>query len=188
MTSATTVDRYSPSIRVLHWLAAVLVFTALIVGFALANTLADYAVLLVVHKTVGALILMITVVRVVNRLRHHAPALPATVGRWERRAILGSEGLFYGLLLAQPLIGWAMLSAAGVPVVIGPIRLPSIAPVDAGLYALLRNGHSVLAYALVALVAAHVSAVLLHAVSLRDGMLARMMFRGRAARTARREQ
>jgi cytochrome b561 len=72
-----------------------------------------------------------------------------------------------------------MLAAAGVPVVIGPLRLPAIVPVDAGLYAALRNGHSVIAYALVVLVAAHVSAVLLHTLTLRDGMLGRMVFRMR---------
>ncbi|MDV3126601.1 cytochrome b [Mycobacterium sp. 21AC1] len=183
MTDAATVGRYSLSVRALHWLTAVLVFTALIVGFALANALADRTVLLAVHKVIGALILVITVVRIANRLRHRAPAMPSTVGRWERGAILGSEVLFYALLLAQPFLGWAMLSASGVPVVIGPIPLPPIAPVDAGLYAVLRNGHSIGAYLLVALVAAHVSAVLLHAVSLRDGMLKRMLPRRRMSDT-----
>lgn len=171
----TTVARHRPSVRLLHWLTAALVFAALLLGFALANAIGDHAVLLAVHKIVGALILIITVVRIVNRFRRRAPALPATVGRWEKLVITGSEGAFYLLLLAQPLLGWAMLSAEGVPVVIGSVPLPPIAPVDAGVYGLLRNGHSVVAYALVALVAAHVSAVLLHAVTLRDGMLARML-------------
>lgn len=179
MTGAPTKDHYSLSIRILHWLTAVLVFAALVVGFALANVLADYAALLMLHKIIGALIFIMIIVRIVNRLRHDAPALPATVGRWERRAVVGSELLIYATLLAQPLVGWAMLAAAGVAVVIGPVRLPSIVPVDAGLYALLRNGHSVLAYTLVVLVAAHVSAVLLHTLTLRDGMLGRMAFRTR---------
>ena len=179
MTGAPNSGRYSLSIRVLHWLTAVLVFAALIIGFVLANALADYAALLTLHKIIGGLIFIVVIARVVNRLRHHAPALPTTVGRWERRAVVGSEVSMYAALLAQPLVGWAMLSAAGVPVVIGPLRLPGIVPVDAGLYALLRNGHSVIAYALVVLVAAHVSAVLLHTLTLRDGMLGRMVFRMR---------
>jgi cytochrome b561 len=40
----------------------------------------------------------------------------------------------------------------------------------------LRQTHSVLAYALVAVIAAHVSAVLLHTLTLRDRMLSRMAF------------
>jgi cytochrome b561 len=179
MTATPDSGRYSLSIRVLHWLTAVLVFAALIIGFALANALADYAALLMLHKIIGGLILIVIIARVVNRLRHNAPALPATVGRWERRAVIGSEVSMYAALLAQPMVGWAMLAAAGVPVVIGPLRLPAIVPVDTNLYALLRNGHSLIAYALVVLVAAHVSAVLLHTLTLRDGMLGRMVFRMR---------
>jgi cytochrome b561 len=124
--------------------------------------------------------LVVFVVRVVNRLTHRAPALPPGVGRVERLAVAGSELGMYALLLAQPLVGWAMLSASGVPVTIfGSIPLPAIAPVDARVFGLLRNSHSVLAYALVVLIAAHVSAVLLHTLTLRDGMLRRMTFGGR---------
>jgi cytochrome b561 len=84
----------------------------------------------------------------------------------------------YALLLAQPLVGWAMVSASGSPVVVfGSLRLPAIAPVDLDLYSVLRETHSVLAFLLVAVVAAHVSAVLLHSITLRDGMLRRMTFR-----------
>ncbi|MGV0743363.1 cytochrome b [Mycolicibacterium sp. XJ870] len=179
MTGTQITDRFHVSARLFHWLTAVLVFAALIVGFALANALADYATLLMMHKVIGALIFVIVIARVINRLRHHPPAWPATVGRWERRVVVVSERLMYVALLAQPLVGWAMLAAAGVPVVIGPVRLPSIVPVDAGLYALLRDGHSVLAYTLVVVIAAHVSAVLLHTLTLRDGMLGRMTFRTR---------
>lgn len=171
------VSRYSVGTRVLHWVAAILVFTTLMVGFVLANSLGSYAVLLGVHMALGALVFVVFVVRVINRLTHRAPALPATVGRVERLAVAGSELALYTLLLAQPLVGWAMLSASGVPVVLfGSLRLPSIVPVDAALYGVLRNCHSVLAYALVVLIAAHVSAVLLHTLTLRDRMMARMTF------------
>jgi cytochrome b561 len=170
-------SRYSAGTRALHWLAAALVFTTLIVGFALANALGSYAVLLGVHKALGATVFVVFVVRVINRLTHRAPALPAGVGRTERLAIAGSELGMYVLLLAQPLIGWSMLSASGVPVTLfGSVVLPAIAPVDLGTYGLLRNAHSVVAYVLVVLIASHVSAVLLHTLTLRDGMLRRMTF------------
>lgn len=170
-------SRYALATRVLHWSAAALVFSTLLVGFFLANSLADYAVLLRAHEVLGALVFMVFVIRVVNRLTDRGPALPATVGRVERIAVIGSELAMYVLLLAQPLLGWAMVSASGVPVGLGgALRLPPIAPVDAELYGLLRNGHSVVAYALVVMIAAHVSAVLLHTLTLRDGMLRRMSF------------
>lgn len=172
-------SRYALGTRVLHWLAAVLVFGTLVVGFVLANSLADYAVLLSVHKVLGALVFVVFVIRVLNRLTDRGPALPATVGRVERIAVVGSELAMYALLLVQPLLGWAMLSASGVPVVLGgALRLPPVVPVNAELFGLLRDAHSVVAYALVAMIAAHVSAVLWHTLTLRDGMLRRMTFGG----------
>ena len=83
----------------------------------------------------------------------------------------------YALLLAQPLIGWAMVSAGGRPaVVFGGFALPRIAPFDADVFFVLRQAHSVAAYLLVAAIAVHVSMVLLHTVTLRDRMASRMLF------------
>ena len=166
--------------RLLHWLTAVLVFAALFVGFVMVNSVASYAQLIVVHKTLGALILLVMVVRVINRWTHHPPAWPPTIGALEGRLVGLSEKLLYALLLLQPLVGWAMLSAAGGPVVVfGTVALPRIAPFDAQLYWVLRQAHSVIAYTLMAVIAAHVSAVLLHTLTLRDRLIERMTFRFR---------
>jgi cytochrome b561 len=75
------------------------------------------------------------------------------------------------------LVGWAMVSASGSHAVIfGSLQLPRIAPFNADLYFVLRQTHSLVAFALVAVIAAHVSAVLWHTLTLRDGMLSRMGF------------
>jgi cytochrome b561 len=127
--------------------------------------------------TLGVLILAIVVLRTANRFTHRAPKLPDTVGWAEHKLVVVSELTLYALMLAQPLVGWAMVSATGKPVVIfGSVRLPRIAPFNADLFFALRQAHSVLAYTLVVVIAAHVSAVLLHTLTLRDSMLARMMF------------
>lgn len=184
--TAPTPQQFTRLTRILHWLSAVLVFTMLLVGFVMVNSLGDYATLVRFHKTLGVLVLAIVVVRIANRLTHRAPTLPATVGRLERLAVAVSEVALYALLLAQPLVGWAMVSTSGTPVILfGSFQLPAIAPVDAGLYSALRTTHSLLAYALVVIIAAHVCAVLLHSVTLRDGMLRRMTFRhGKSPATA----
>jgi cytochrome b561 len=176
----TEVKQFTVLSRVLHWLTAVLVFTALFVGFVMVNSVGSYAQLIMVHKTVGALILLVMVIRVINRMRHHPPAWPPTIGSVEGRLVGLSEKLLYALLLLQPLVGWAMISAAGEPVVVfGALHLPRIAPFDAQLYWILRQAHSVVAYTLIAVIAAHISAVLLHTVALRDRLIERMTFRFR---------
>jgi len=172
--------RYTRLTRVLHWLTAALVFSALFIGFVMVNSVSRYAGLVMLHKTLGVTILLVVLVRVVNRLTHRAPPLPSTVGALERKVVILSEVSLYALLLIQPLLGWAMVSAAGGPVVVfGSLRLPRIAPFDAQLFWLLRQAHSVVAYALMAAIAAHVSAILLHTLTLRDRMIERMTFRFR---------
>jgi cytochrome b561 len=176
----TEPSRFTGLSRVLHWLTAALVFATLFIGFVMVNSVGGYAGLVALHKTLGALILLVMVVRVINRLTHHPPAWPPTIGALEGKIVGLSEKLLYALLLLQPLLGWAMISAAGEPVVVfGSLRLPRIAPFDAQLYWILRQAHSVVAYALMAVIAAHVSAVLLHTLTLRDRLIERMTFRFR---------
>jgi cytochrome b561 len=169
--------RYPVRTRVLHWLTAVLVFSALFIGFVMVNSIGSYSDLIKVHMTLGVLILAIVVVRAVNRFTHRVPKLPDTVGWAEHKLVVGSELAMYALMVAQPLIGWAMLSASGNhPEIFGSLTLPRIAPFNADLYFVLRQLHSLFAYTLVAVIAAHISAVLWHTVTLSDRMLSRMAF------------
>lgn len=173
----TDTARYPLRTRIFHWLTAILVFTTLLVGFTMVNSLGSYAALVGIHMTLGISILVITLARAANRFTHRTPPVPQTVGPVEQKLMVGSELAMYGLLLVQPLVGWVMESAAGRPLVIfGALRLPAILGFDEHVYFLLRQAHSVLAYLLVAAIAAHVSAVLLHTLTLRDRMLSRMTF------------
>jgi cytochrome b561 len=171
------VRRYPLRTRILHWLVAILIFSMLFIGFVMVTWLGSYSALVGIHMTLGVVVLCIVVLRIANRFTHRAPKLPSTVGWAEHKLVVGSELTLYALMLAQPLIGWAMVSAGGrPPVIFGSLRLPRIAPFNADLFFVLRQTHSVLAYALVAVIAAHVSAVLLHTLTLRDHMLSRMTF------------
>ena len=73
--------RYPVRTRILHWLTAILVFSTLLVGFVLVNSLGSYAALSAFHMTLGVPILVIVVVRVANRFTHRVPPFPHTVGR-----------------------------------------------------------------------------------------------------------
>ncbi|CAN5469744.1 cytochrome b [soil metagenome] len=176
-TTATPAQKFTALSRILHWLTAILIFAALFIGFTMVSWLAGYAALRVIHMSLGALILIVVVLRIINRARHHPPAWPPTIGRREGKAVIWLERAMYALLLAQPLVGWAMVSASGTPVrVFAVLRLPPIAPVNIDVFSALREAHSVLAYLLVAVIAAHVSLVLAHSIVLSDGLLRRMTF------------
>jgi len=173
-TSATG-GRFALPSRLLHWSMATMVITQLLVGIAMVASLSYYPLLLPIHRPLGLAILAFAVVRLVNRLTHRPPPFLATMGPIERRFVTWSEYLMYALLLAQPLIGWAMLSAAQSPITVyGPIRLPDIAPENITLYTVLRTWHKVLASMLFVTFTAHVCTVLFHALVLRDRIIDRM--------------
>ena len=182
---ASSPKKFTAASRMFHWLTAILIFATLLIGFTMVNWTAGYAALRVIHISIGVLILVVVILRIINRFRHHPPAWPPTIGRIEGKAVIWSERALYTLLLAQPLAGWAMVSATGKPVLVfGGLRLPPIAPVNINVYSVLRESHSVMAYLLVVVVAAHVSAVLAHSIVLNDGMLRRMTFQiGRSQRS-----
>jgi cytochrome b561 len=168
--------QFTVLMRVLHWTMAAMVLTMLGVGVAMVASLADYHVLVSIHRPLGVAILILVVVRFVVRRLSPLPPFPLTMSRLERRAAAASEYALYGLMFALPLVGWGMLSAARYPIVIyGSVHLPFILPHDPVLHAVLRKTHTVLAYLLFATILAHFGAILFHTLIVRDGMLFRMV-------------
>src|SRR5262249_16610240 len=136
----------------------------------------NYHVLVSIHRPLGIAILILVVIRFVNRLLNPSPPFPPTMARLERLAATASEYLLYGLMFVLPLGGWGMLSAARYPIVLyGSLPLPSILPPDAMLYAVLRKAHTILAYLFFLTFLAHFGAVLYHTLIVRDGLLKRMV-------------
>ena len=167
--------RFALPSRILHWLMAPMVIAQLLIGVTMIASLTYYPLLLAIHRPLGVLILVFAVVRLANRLTHRLPPFLATMSPAERRIASWSEYLLYALLLVQPLIGWAMLSAARFPIIlVGPLHLPGIAPHDIDVYGVLRQVHGVFAFLLFLTFTAHVCAVLFHTLVLRDGLLDRM--------------
>ena len=164
--------RFSPGQRVLHWLMAICIIAMLFIGVGMASTITPiHLALISLHKPLGIAILVLALIRLVLRLRHGAPALPADLPEPMKLAAHLSHLAFYLLMIAMPLIGWGMLSAAGYPIVlVGSWHLPAILPHSDGLHALLWDAHFYLAFAFFALILLHVAAALFHALVRRDGV------------------
>ena len=167
--------RFTLLSRLLHWSMAAMVIAHLLLGVIMVASLSYYPLLLAIHRPLGIAIFVFVVVRLVNRLTHRPPPFLATMSPLERKIATWSERLLYALLLLQPLVGWAMLSAARYPIILyGPLHLPGIAPHNITLYAVLRISHSILAFLLFVTFTAHMSAVLFHTLVLRDRLIDRM--------------
>jgi cytochrome b561 len=172
---STLPRRFTAFSRLLHWTMAAMVLTMLCIGVAMVVSLANYHVLVSIHRPLGIAILILVVVRFVNRILNRPPPFPATMSRAERLIATASEFTMYGLMFALPLVGWGMLSAARYPIVLfGSVHLPFILPHDVMLYAVLRKTHTVLAYLFFLTFLAHFGAILFHTLIVRDGILKRM--------------
>jgi cytochrome b561 len=162
--------------RLLHWLMAAMVLTMLCIGVAMVASLADYHVLVSIHRPLGVAIWILVVIRFVNRKFSRLPPFPATMSHMERRVAEISEYVLYGFMFVLPLVGWGMLSAAHYPIVLyGPVQLPYILPHNPTLYAVLRKTHTVLAYLFFLTFLAHFAAILFHTLVVRDRILLRMV-------------
>ena len=120
--------RYTLTAIVLHWLVAVLIVS----GFALGVTMVDIPGLTPTklryfswHKWIGITVLGLACLRLLWRLSHPAPPLPARMRGWQTATASAVHVLLYFLIFAVPVSGYFYSLAAGVPVVyLGIIPLP----------------------------------------------------------------
>jgi cytochrome b561 len=174
--------RYGPVAMALHWLLAAMIVGSLGVGLYMTGLpLSPGRIKLYNwHKWAGVAILLLSALRLLWRLRHAPPPLPASAAAampsWQRAGYRASHALMYLLFIAVPLFGWAYSSALGFPVVwFGVLPLPDFVPVDKEwAEAVLKPLHKGSAFTLAAVALLHVAAVLKHHWIDRDGILKRM--------------
>lgn len=171
-------NRYSTVSLTLHWLTA-----ALVIGQIVLITIAESAsgpergLWMMLHKSGGMTILILTLTRLGWRAANPAIALPATTPRWQRIAARTTHVLFYVLLLALPLTGWLAGSAAGRGFEwYGLFDFPLL-PVEGGreLAGTLMDVHEALPKLLYVLLFLHVAGALKHHFLDRDDVLHRMI-------------
>ena len=167
---------FTPFQRVLHWVTAVCVLAMLFIGVGMVSTvMPKYLTLVSIHKPLGIAILVLVLVRLAVRLRRGAPPLPADLPEPLKLAAHLSHYLLYALLIAMPLIGWGMLSAAAYPVRMYPgLYLPAILPQSDRLHTILWDAHFYLAFAIFALILLHIAAAFFHLLVRKDGVFETM--------------
>ena len=108
-------ERYTTVAIGLHWLMAFLILCMLAVGkymVSLDETSHLRFTLTQWHKTIGVLLLLLAVARLLWRLTHRAPAHPQTAPLWEKFAAHGSHIILYALLFIAPITGWMLVSVS----------------------------------------------------------------------------
>lgn len=165
----STPTKYPLSMRMAHWLRAVVLLGTLGVG-ALMVRLPDelpmkFAQLYPNHKQFGLLALLLALVQMGLRFRSHIPELPPGLAPWERVLAKGVKAALYALLVVVPLMGYAMSStftqSDGVPFFfLG--HVPELLPKNDAWFEVFQMIHRYLAYALLVLLVLHIGGAIKH--------------------------
>lgn len=178
--------RYGLVAAGLHWMIALLILGALLLGVVMTSLApADRLTFSLYqwHKSLGVLIFVLSLGRLGWRLADPPPPLPAGMAGWERAAARAVHGLLYALMLGMPLIGWMLVSASPWNIPTTPFglftlpHLPWLAdqPDKQLLEAMFKRAHVAGAISLALLLAIHVAAALHHHLVRRDDVLVRML-------------
>jgi len=148
----------------IHWITALLVVVQVYIGFTfhdLPRGSDERAFLFGWHKTWGAVILLLALVRLAIRLINPPPPYPSDYPKWQRFVAVWNHRLFYILLVALPLTGLAAVSGrttdGWVPLQLG-LKLPAIPGI--GPDNEFHEVHETLVWVTIALLVLHVSAAL----------------------------
>jgi cytochrome b561 len=192
-------DRYTVVAIILHWVMALGILALAAIGLLMVHVhmpLARKFQLYQLHKSIGITILLAAVLRVLWRVWHKPPELPAHMQALEKLAARGGHLALYFFLFALPLSGWALVSASVLSIpthLYGVIPWPHL-PVLSTLHdkrpveAILKLVHGYGAWTLLALVAGHAGAALRHHFLRGDDVLWRMIPWFRRPHSAPREQ
>jgi len=164
--------------QALHWGIALLMILTIALGL-IGQELplsGEKIKLFVYHKSVGILVLALVLIRIYWKLSQLQPtAAQGITARQQKMAGIG-HGVLYGLMLALPISGWLLNSAAGFPFKwMDLFVFPNIPGIDQSLKDLLVLVHLYLFYGFIGILAGHIGMALLHHFKLKDAVLTRML-------------
>jgi cytochrome b561 len=179
--------RYTRTAVVLHWLIAVLILCNVVLALSVDHLPDDWSRPIIdAHKSTGITILGLVLLRILWRVAHPPPRLPANYARWERVGAALAHGALYALMLLLPISGWmhdsAWKDASTHPMTLyGLVPWPRIGWIEAiepatkeSLHTLFGTFHTAFGYVLYALLALHIGGALKHQWLDRERELQRM--------------
>jgi cytochrome b561 len=171
-------EGYTLTARILHWVTAALVLLMIPIGIVMAN--ADFGAaqdtFYDLHRSMGAVLLPLVLGRLIWRLTHPAPPLPADIPAIQQTAAHATHWALYGLLILQAIVGWIATSAYRAPItVFWLFELPPIWREDKAFSDLMFTVHRTVGIAIALLLCAHIGAALYHHFIRKDRVLMRMV-------------
>ena len=157
--------KYHLSIRILHWLMALIIISMLTLGFYMAGLdreAPNKMFLYDLHKSFGVTIFLLVAIRISCRLLTKIPPLPNTMSKLIKISAHFVHYFLYLLMILMPLSGYLMSSFAGYPVAIFSITLPNFVEKNIPKAEFFHDSHTFLAYVIITLLVLHILAAIKH--------------------------
>lgn len=178
-------NQYPILLRLIHWITVLMFIALLVLGFwmtdrAAANLWDELTnALYSWHKLIGFFVLLITVLRIIVKLRNKKPDYPNNISSGNIKLASLVQSTMYLLLLVVPLLGWAGVTAYPALMTVGSLQLPALPGVtkNEALAKQLFELHGCLVLALIAVAVVHIAAGLNHLWFHKDRVFDRIWFK-----------
>lgn len=172
--------RYSTISILLHWTTAVLIVALFVIGWSMVDLPRgpERSQTFALHKSLGLTVLLLSVFRVLARLKTKTPEYQPEVSRWKVRVARIVHALFYVALFLQPISGYISSSFSGYKTKWFGIPLPHWGYRDLARNEFFTDVHVATSIILGCLIVLHVGGALTHLFA-RDGIFSRILPLGR---------
>lgn len=169
---------YGAVARALHWGMALIIISLILLGIYMTLQPDGDAKwqLYDLHKSLGTLVFMLVLARIIWRHISPPPPLPNSMPAHEKLAAHAGHILLYSAMLALPITGYLDSAFGGFHIsFFGWFDIPLLFEKNETLFKLVLKAHQWTGYALALLVLAHAAAALKHHLINKDGVLLRML-------------
>lgn len=167
---------YSLKAKIIHWIMGLVIIGMLAVGYLMGNIAPPQKFEIYnLHKSVGILLFILVVIRIVMRIMSAYPGLPTETPRWvEIIAKLNIFGL-YVMMFLMPLSGFLMSNLSGRSIsFFGLVEMPSFSE-NTQIAHFCHEIHELGPVVFILLIIAHIAGGLFHHFILKDNVLRRML-------------
>lgn len=153
--------KYPLPIRAIHWSSALIILGLIALGYYMTpfdvNDMEHSESLYFWHKSFGILAFVLVCLRLFVRSKHTLPELPEGMPKHEKLAAKIAHKALYVLMILVPVFGYIQSSvypySSGVHFF--GLLLPELFSDNLAVFEVVNTVHKVLAYSLLALIAAH---------------------------------
>ena len=150
---------YNTTAKILHWLIGGLILGEWLIGATL-----DMTNLKMLHIQIGALILVLVIIRLAWRLAFGHPAMDPSLSKFNVLAVIVGHLFLYFLMFMVPLLGLLLVFTKGVPITLLGLHFDALVaqPWSHDTRHFIKEVHSLCAATLVGTALVHGLAAIVH--------------------------